>query len=703
MDTSPEPVCRGARVSHPLKILFLADAESDFRLITHHLEQRGLRAECIRVASAEGLATVLSQERIDLALVDYRVPGPEVQDCLARIRTDTPELPVILMSGSIGEEATVELLKQGVSDFVLKDSFARLVPAIERSLRDAAQRNVRREAEEQMRLAAVAFENTLEGIIVADAEHRIISVNRAFTQITGYMPAQVMGRDLSVLGASDQDGSFHGTMLACLAAHGKWHGEVLNRRCDGQNYPGWFNIVAVRDSDDRVTHYVGVLTDISERKAAQARIERMAHHDPLTDLPNRVLLLDRMRKAIAQAQRSNRPMAVLFVDLDHFKQVNDLLGHLIGDRVLIEVSRRLVGNVRAGDTVARLSGDEFVVLLPEAPGIEAVVRVVAGITDALAKPIRCEGQTIRLSASIGISLFPKDGREASGLLTRADHAMYEAKAAGRSTYRFFSPAMNAKAQERFRIQAALREALPRGQLRLFYQPQVDSRTVRVSAYEALLRWTYPQRGLLCPSAFLNVAEETGLIVPIGQWALKQACLQCSQWHAQGFRGSVALSLSARQFAQENLLESVTESLQAARLPGNFLELQLTQSLLVEPTEATMKLLRDLRQLGVRIAVAGFGTGYSSLGYLKRCPITTLKIAQPFVEDIEVESENRAIVQVMVTLARAMSLRTVAEGVEHGSQAKALREIGADLLQGEYFGQAAAAPELQRITESDQAV
>jgi diguanylate cyclase (GGDEF)-like protein/PAS domain S-box-containing protein len=688
-------------VPDSLKILVVEDAEADFRLIERHLRRHGLDAECVRVASLDALSGALQRNRFDLALVDYHIPGLEIQASLGRIQADAPGLPVILLSGSIGEEAAVELLKQGVWDFVLKDRLARLVPAIQRSLREVAEQAARREAEEQMRLAAVAFENTLEGIMVADAAHLIISVNRAFTQITGHAPEQILGRDVSALGVDGQDCGFYARMWEWLAEHGNWHGEVWNRREDGGSYPAWFNIAAVRSSTSTVTHYVGVLTDISERKAAQARIEHMAQHDPLTDLPNRTLLADRMQQAIAHAQRSNRRVALLFVDLDHFKHVNDSLGHSIGDRVLIEVSRRLVDKVRASDTVARLSGDEFVILLPEAGGIEGVVRVVSGITNAIAEPIQLEGHRIRLSASIGVSLFPKDGSEASVLLTNADHAMYHAKAAGRSTYRFFSPEMDEKARERFRIESDLREALLGRQLRLFYQPQVDSHTSRVDSYEALLRWFHPERGLLSPGAFLNVAEETGLIVPIGEWVLKQACAQCSRWHAQGFHGSVAVNLSARQFGQENLLETVKESLQDANLQGNFLELELTESLLVEPTEATMKLLRDLRQLGVRIAVDDFGTGYSSLSYLKRYPITTLKIAQPFVEEIAVESEARAIVQAIVTLARAMRLETVAEGVEQDAQVQALRDIGADRLQGYHFGKAVPPSELRLVTESGQ--
>jgi diguanylate cyclase (GGDEF)-like protein/PAS domain S-box-containing protein len=688
-------------VTEALNVLIIEDVESDFLLIERHLRQQGLTAVCERVASPEELSWALARGDIDIVLSDYHVPGLDLQDSLAQIRTAAPGLPVILVSGNIGEEAAVELLKQGVSDVVLKDSLGRLVPAIQRGLREVAQQSARRLAEEQMRLAAVAFENTIEGIVVADAGHRIISVNRAFTEITGHAPAQILSEDLSVLGADHQDGGFDAPMWAWLREHGSWRGEVWSRRQDGRTYPAWFNIAAVRSPDGQVTHYVGVLTDISERKAAQERIEHLAHHDPLTDLPNRVLLIDRMQQAIAQAHRSDRPVAVLFVDLDHFKHINDSLGHAIGDRVLIEVSRRIVSNVRASDTVARLSGDEFVVLLPEAGGVEGVVRAVTGITGAISEPLQIDGNRLQLSASIGVSLFPKDGRDRSTLLTNADHAMYHAKAAGRATYRFFSPDMDTRARERFRTETDLREALGRGELCIFYQPQVDSRTGRISGYEALLRWIHPQRGLLRPAAFLSVAEETGLIVPIGEWVLQQACIQCSEWHAHGYAGSVSVNLSARQFRQENLLETVRECLERAGLAGNFLELELAGNLLVEPTETSTRLLCELRELGVRIAVADFGVGYSSLSYLKRHPIDALKIAQPLVEDIAVKSEDRAIVQAIVALARAMHLQTVAEGVEQASQAQTLRDLGADVLQGYYFGQAVPASDLPSHSESDQ--
>jgi len=333
-------------------------------------------------------------------------------------------------------------------------------------------------------------------------------------------------------------------------------------------------------------------------------------------------------------------------------------------------------------------------LLPKAGSVERVVRVVSGITETVSAPLLINGHGLRLSASIGISLFPRDGRDCSALLTNADHAMYHAKAAGRATYRFFSPEMDARARERFRVESDLREALERMQLRLFYQPQVDSHTSRVGGYEALLRWNHPERGLLGPDAFLGVAEETGLIVPIGEWVLKQACAQCSQWHRRGHRCSIAVNLSARQFGQDGLLETVKESLEQSGLGGNFLELELTESLLVEPTEAAMTLLHGLRRLGVKIAVDDFGTGYSSFSYLKRYPINTLKIAQPFVEEVAVGSDDRAIVQAIVALARAMRLRTIAEGVEQVSQVQALRDIGADMLQGYYFGRAVPVTDLQ---------
>jgi diguanylate cyclase (GGDEF)-like protein/PAS domain S-box-containing protein len=685
-------------VAAALRVLVIEDRESDFRLIERHLRQHRLPAECVRVAGLDELVDMLVRGSVDVVLTDYHVPGLELKDSLAQVQALSPGLPVILVSGQIGEEAAVELLKQGVWDVVLKDRLARLVPAIERGLHEVCQQTSRRFAEEQMRLAAVAFENTLEGIMVADADHRIMSVNRAFSEITGHATSQIVGKDLSVLGADRHDGGAYGRMWACLHANGSWNGEVWNRRCDGDTYPAWFNMVSVRDQNGKITHYVGVLTDISERKAAQARIEHLAHHDALTDLPNRSLLADRMQQAIAQAQRGERPVAVLFVDIDHFKHINDSLGHAIGDRVLVEVSRRIVSNVRSSDTVARLSGDEFVVLLPEAGGVEGVVRVVAGISAAIADLLQIEGHRLRMSASIGVSLFPKDGREAATLLTNADLAMYHAKSAGRSTYRFFSPEMDVQARERFRIDSDLRDALARREFSVYYQPQVESRTSLVTGYEALVRWHHPERGLLSPDAFLRVAEETGLIVSIGDWVLRQACAQCVSWRKRGYRGSISVNLSARQFGQDNLLERVKECLHDSGLPGNSLVLELTESLLVEPTAASMKLLHDLRGLGVQIAVDDFGQGYSSLSYLKRYPITSLKIAQSFVDEIVSESEDRAIVQAVVTLASAMRLQTVAEGVEHDAQAYVLRDMGVDALQGYYFGRAMPASEVKLMCD-----
>jgi diguanylate cyclase (GGDEF)-like protein/PAS domain S-box-containing protein len=682
-------------VAAALRILVIEDRESDFRMIERHLRKHKLAAECVRVCTMEELVAVLARGGVDVVLSDYLVPGLDLKDSLAQIRALAPDLPVILVSGNMGEEAAVELLKQGIGDVVLKDRLGRLVPAIERGLREVSQQMARRFAEEQMQLAAVAFENTLEGIMVADASYRIMSVNRAFGEITGLAPEHIVGKDLCMLGPDREEGGY-AKIRAGLQQDGSWNGEVWNRRSDGRTYPAWFNLASVRDATGSVTHYVGVLTDISERKAAQARIEHLAHHDPLTDLPNRMLLADRMDQAIAQARRSERSVAVLFVDLDHFKHINDSLGHAIGDQVLIEASRRIRSKVRASDTVARLSGDEFVVLLPEATGVDGVVRVVAGIAAAIGDPLQVEGNRLRMSASIGVSLFPRDGSDASTLLTNADLAMYHAKSAGRATYRFFSPEMDVQARERFRIESDLRDALARRELRVYYQPQVESHTTQVIGCEALLRWNHPQRGLLCPDAFLRVAEETGLIVPIGDWVLRQACAQCRAWRESGYQGSVSVNLSARQFGQDNLLERIKECLRDSGLPAKCLVLELTESLLVEPTEASIKLLHELRSLGIRIAVDDFGSGYSSLSYLRRYPINSLKIAQPFVDEIAHQSDDRAILQAIVTLARAMRLQTVAEGVEHGSQTEVLRDMGVDSLQGYYFGRAAPASEVRLV-------
>lgn len=676
-----------------LKLLVIDDVEADFRLIERHLRVQGLMAECHWAASADELGSQFEAGHDwDAVLVDYQMPGMNFAEVLRQVQTSMTGVPIILVSGSIGEEAAVDLLKQGVRDVVLKDRLARLVPAITRSLAEVAEQRARRLAEARLELAVTAFENTTEGIFVTDAENRIVSVNRAFSEITGHGEDDLMGKDPCVLRCDRHDRGFFRALWTSLRNTGTWRGEIWNRRKNGDVFPAWLNISVVRDSAARITHYVGVLADISEHKAARERIEYLAHHDPLTGLPNRALLSDRIQQAIMQADRSGHGMAVLFLDLDRFKNINDSLGHAVGDEVLCVVAGRLQACVRGTDTVARLGGDEFVLVLTETDNVEGIVRVIASINAAVSQPVRIEGQSMRLTSSIGVCLYPRDGRDGAALLKNADNAMYHAKSDGRDTYRFFAADMDTRAHERFRTEVELRDALERDEFRVYFQPLFNSRTGQLKGAEALLRWLHPQRGLLTPAAFLGVAEDAGLIIPIGDWVLKQAFRQCKAWHVAGHRLSVAVNLSARQFREPGLLEAVQDVLVATELPAEYLELEITERMLVEPTEQTLAILHALHALRVRLSVDDFGTGYSSLNYLKRYPISVLKIDKSFVDDIATSGHDRAIAEAIIALARALDLETIAEGAEQEAQVRVLREIGCDTLQGYYFGKPVPAEE-----------
>jgi len=551
----------------------------------------------------------------------------------------------------------------------------------------------RRKAQENLELAAAAFVNMTEGVMVTDTHNRIISVNPAFTAITGYSEAEALGRDPRFLSADRHDRVFWQNMWDAVTRRGSWRGEIWNRRKGGDVYPEWLTISVIRDADGRISRHVGVFSDITEQKSAQERIQHLAHHDALTGLPNRALLIDRLNQALHKAGRSTQQVAVLFLDLDHFKTINDSLGHPVGDGLLCEVADRLRTCVRASDTVARLGGDEFVVVLSELEGLEATARVVAHLTDAIARPMTIEGHLLQVTPSIGVSLFPRDGRDVSSLLKNADNAMYHAKSAGRATYRFFSEEMDARAHERFRIEADLRRALVNDEFVLHYQTQVDALTGRVTGVEALIRWQHPDRGLLSPATFLPVAEDSGLIVPLGDWILKTACQQARAWKDAGHRVRVAVNLSAKQFNQGGLLESVARVLGDLEMPPQCLELELTESLLVEPTEQTLAVLVGLNTMGVRLSVDDFGTGYSSLSYLKRFPLNQIKVDKSFVQGLTVDSSDRAIVEAVVALARALGLATIAEGVETATQADILRQIGCDTLQGYFFCRPAPAADI----------
>ncbi len=560
----------------------------------------------------------------------------------------------------------------------------------------------RRQSEQQLRIAATAFE-TQEGMLVTDRDNRILRVNRAFTRLTGYSATEAIGRTPAILKSGRQDAAFYRSMWETLARDKYWQGELWNRRKNGEAYPEWLTITAVLDEHGQATHYVGVFSDISQRKEADEKIYRLAFHDPLTNLPNRSLLRDRLQQALASSTRSQRYGALLFLDLDNFKTLNDTRGHDIGDLLLIEVAKRLQDCVRDSDTVARLGGDEFVIMLEDlgedgSQAAAAARDVGEKILSSISRPFDLGSIEYHSSASIGISLFRNEGTSMYDLLKRADTAMYQAKAAGHNTLSFFDPVMQMQLERRAALADDLRQALPHRELRLYYQIQVDES--RVVGAEALLRWQHPKRGLVPPAEFIPLAEETGLIVPIGAWVLQMACAQIKAWQADPLTRHLhlAINVSARQFRQPDFVEQVLAILGETGVdPVRLgLEFELTESLVLRNIDDSIAKMQALRSAGIRFSLDDFGTGQSSLSYLKRLPLDQVKIDQSFVHDIATNPHDAAIVRTIIGMADNLGLNVIAEGVETEQQRDFLERNGCHAHQGYLFGKPVPIEEFQEV-------
>ncbi|MFC0254424.1 putative bifunctional diguanylate cyclase/phosphodiesterase [Massilia consociata] len=551
---------------------------------------------------------------------------------------------------------------------------------------------VRKEAESNLMQAARVFENAHEAIIVMDAEYRVQAVNQAFTSITGFSAAEIIGTTLASLPWNDGEHGFYETVWPQLDGNNHWQGELAGVRKNGERYPAWVAVTTIRDPEGDVSNYMAMLSDISERKRAEEQVRHQAEHDALTGLPNRVLFLDRMQQALATWRRQRDRFAVLFLDLDRFKAINDSHGHKVGDAVLREVAARLTGCVRRVDTISRLGGDEFVVLLADIGGADQAAHVAGAIMQAVARPIEAAGQAFTLSVSIGIAICPTDGADVDTLMHHADVAMYHAKQSGRDSFQFFSPEMNAHVVERGEMEKRLRHALDAGEFVLEYQPEFDVASGRITGVEALIRWRHPERGLLLPHAFLPAAEECGLIVPIGEWVLREACRQARAWRDEGHPVTVAVNLSDIQFSHARLLDVVDAALAHSGLAPSCLDLEITEGAIMRSDANLDATVAALRQRGVQLTIDRFGTGLSSLSSLRRFPLSRLKIDRSFVSDIESDPEDAAMIPAIIAMARSLRLRVVAEGVETEEQLRFLRQHGCDEYQGFYAAGASARPD-----------
>ncbi|NIA56486.1 EAL domain-containing protein [Massilia sp. TW-1] len=560
----------------------------------------------------------------------------------------------------------------------------------------------RRQAEEKLRLSATVLEHIADGVMVIDVHGRIVATNPAFTQITGYTESEAVGTHSNLTRMTGDDTGLHEALWADLAEMGFWRGEIHNRRKNGEAYLEWLTVSAVRDDHDAVTHYVCVFSDITKVKESQDKLDHLAHHDPLTGLPNRLLFHDRLQHAMVRAARDGSQLAVMFIDLDRFKTVNDTLGHHVGDELLKQVAGELIQCLREGDTLARLGGDEFIVLLEDVDGAQGARQVAEKLMQLFEGPVVVSDYELFVTGSVGISLFPRDAVDMNVLIRNADVAMYQAKARGRNGYQLYAPSMDGDGAERLRMEGLLRRAIERDEIRLHYQPQVDIETGRLTGAEALVRWHSPELGHVPPVRFIPLAEDIGFIGQLGAWVLEEACRQVVCWEAAGlYVPKIAVNLSGRQFDRGSLAPLVARVLADTGLAPQRLQLEVTESVIMNTADA-LQYINDLHALGVELAIDDFGTGYSSLAYLKQLPVQTLKIDRSFIKDIPADKDDEAIAIAIVQLGKSLDLAVIGEGVETAEQAAFLLRHGCRRAQGYLYGRPMAPGELLDTWREDDA-
>lgn len=548
-----------------------------------------------------------------------------------------------------------------------------------------AEIDVRMQTEEDLRLADEVIASSNEAILITDAKGKIIRVNDAFCRITGYSEQEVLWKNPKIMGSGKHGKDFWTTFWESLTLTGQWRGEVWDRRKNGEIFPKFLSVSAIKNHEQKTTHYVGIFSDITREKESEEKLEQLAHYDPLTGLPNRLLFRDRIKHAIDKAERSRGRVAVIFLDLDGFKSINDTRGHRFGDELLKMVADRLIKVLRRGDTVSRVGGDEFTVIMEGPTELSQIGLVSQRIVDTLSRPYYLQGSEVFISASLGVSLHPDDGGELDRLVQNADTAMYYAKSKGGGNFQFFAEEMNAEMLQTVELETTLRRSMERNDFLLYYQPIVNLRTFEVVGAEALLRFRTRDGSVSNPEPYIKVAEEKGLIVPLGDWVLRKACQQSKLWRDRyDLSVQVAVNVSMRQLREPGIVESITRILEQTGLDPQFLELEATETAMMSDPESTIQVLNEFKELGIRLAIDDFGTGYSSLSHLKRLPIDKIKIDKSFIDDITYDSKGETMLEAIIALAHSMGVTVVAEGVEKQEQLQFLSLRGCDQWQGYLF-------------------
>ncbi|HYT86766.1 MAG TPA: EAL domain-containing protein [Burkholderiales bacterium] len=672
----------------PIQVLFIEDSEIDVELALRSLEQGGFDVswECVQVE--EELKRALSSHRPQAILSDFSMPGFDGMEALRLAKEMAPGVPFIFVSGTIGEERAIEAIRLGATDYVLKDNMRRLGTSVRRALSEASERERVRIAEEERARLVQVLEATSDYVGISEPTGKIIYMNAAGRKLTGAPESGDVGKstiDVHPQWASER---VEGEGRRAAERDGLWHGESALLGADGTEIPVSQVITAHKGPNGTIRFFSTIARDIRDRKAYEERLQYFANYDPLTGLPNRSLLGDRALQGIAHAKRAGRPTALLVMNLDRFKLVNESYSHGAGDTLLRMVADRLRGAVREGDTVARLGADAFAVLATDLARPDDVSAVARKIREAMHAPFWLEARDLHVTVSIGASIYPRDGEDFDILLRNADAAMHRVKAEGRNGFQFYAAAMTRQATDRVELENELRLALGKNELEIHYQPQVVLANGRIVGVEALMRWNHRGRGWIPPGQFIPIAEDSDLIHPLGEFALTEGCRRIRAWSDAGFASlRLAVNVSAQQFRSAGFVEAVGRALRSAELEPACLELELTESVLVENREEAADILKRLKALGVQIAVDDFGTGYSSLSYLSRLPIDCLKIDRSFVSRVHERGHDAAITQAVISLAHSLAVRVIAEGVETVEQLEFLRMHRCDQGQGYLFSPA----------------
>ena len=672
-----------------IKLLYIEDDLVDLQAFERLVQKQGLSYDYDVGSSIAETKVLLEENKYDIIVSDFQLGDGTALELFDHFG----ETPFILVTGSGDEDIAVSAMKAGARDYLIKDSDRNYLTVLPVTVENALKHD---KDEKRFQMLSHALMDIKDSVFFTDMEDNIIYVNDAFCRTYGYHEEEIVGKEAAVLWDKDIENEYQQSIFP-KALRGGLKGEFLHRREDGSLFPVLLSRAVIKDERKKPIAIAGIVRDITERKLIEQQFQSLAHFDSLTCLPNRTYMMEKLSQLLVQARWNNHTLALLFIDLDHFKKINDTLGHDAGDKMLKEVASRLVECVRDSDTVARMGGDEFMIILPKITKAQDAAVIAQRVIESFDSPFTLNGHDCMIGASIGISQYPTDGDDYESLVKNADIAMYKAKEIGGKNYQFYNPAMNMAAFQQLVLENKLRVAVENKEFVLHYQPLINLKDFRIEGMEALIRWKDPEmEDLIYSSQFIPLAEETGLIIPIGEWVLEEACHQAKRWQDAGFPSmKMSVNISGRQFRQHNMVEQVAETLRITRIDATCLELELTESVLLQ-TEVTTKVLNDINSMGVQLSIDDFGTGYSSLSYLKKLPIRKLKIDQTFVEGITQDASDREIVKAIISMSHSLNIRVLAEGVETLEQLKFLKESGCDEAQGYLFCRPQPAEDLGKI-------